>query len=564
MYIRYTAYIKSDYTATLERVVYGIADNFPILNDTAYIINEGSAQSAVYTDFLNGLYKITKMFDVENVTVTTREQEGVYRFIAGAVQAGEPLNFLLDGVFLAPYEPGGKTAEDMERAYNSKTIQMGSEPYTDEYGTHISIFLPIMKDNKAICLVSCDYGLSYIQNLYRDALLTIIATALAAVALSSLVAWRVSVFLITPINRLTHSAGRLADADFDVDIPITSDNEIGEQQKALRTIRDNLKKTMLDLNAHIQKINGISQSLAGIVQKSFADITVIMDSMGVFRNKAEFQIKTVELTAVSTQKIVNRINDLNEAIQTQAANITQSSSAIDQMISRTQAVHTSVRDAAQITKRLVTSAKNGQQIVRRLGEEYTLIEKRSSALKNANQTIANIAAETNILAMNAAIEAAHAGESGKGFAVVASEIRKLAESSAKESLAIDDVIKNMETAITQMDAVSKETAGYMEGISTEIPAIETLFYRITRLVEEQVSDGSGILETLKAIKEKTDTVQEDSQGIKTESDDMYRDIEKLKSAFGEVKDSVSKVLNASNNISRYLESSKEIITQSTL
>jgi methyl-accepting chemotaxis protein len=162
--------------------------------------------------------------------------------------------------------------------------------------------------------------------------------------------------------------------------------------------------------------------------------------------------------------------------------------------------------------------------------------------------IANMAAETNILAMNAAIEAAHAGESGRGFAVVASEIRKMAESSARESSAIDGEIKNMERAIAKMEHASGDTTGLMEAIFKGIHEMEGMFHTIKQAVEEQVVGSTQILEALKIIQDKTDVIQEDSQGIKKESKDIYEGVEHLKEVSEEVRNRVSSVLTASKNI----------------
>ncbi|MDR2798719.1 MAG: hypothetical protein LBB80_10295 [Treponema sp.] len=164
---------------------------------------------------------------------------------------------------------------------------MGKIPYVDT--VDIPVYLPLVNNGKVVCVVSSDYKLSYVQTLYRDAYLTILIAVMLSVVLSGFVAWRISLFLIKPIKEVAHSAGQLAKANFDIAIPITSHNEISEQQKALRTIRDNLKEMMHKLNGHIQKLDGISQNFKDVRQKSFDTITIIINNMGMFRVRLNFR-----------------------------------------------------------------------------------------------------------------------------------------------------------------------------------------------------------------------------------------------------------------------------------
>jgi methyl-accepting chemotaxis protein len=197
-------------------------------------------------------------------------------------------------------------------------------------------------------------------------------------------------------------------------------------------------------------------------------------------------------------------------------------------------------------------------MIAKLAGDLKQVGEESLALQTANATIADIAGQTNILAMNAAIEAAHAGESGKGFAVVAAEIRKLAELSSKESNAISSEIKKMETYITTITRTSNETIVTMGNMFTNINSMSEAFGVVDSAVEEQAAGGTQILEALRNIQDTTEQVRDDADDMKKGSDSIKNEIDKLKNVSAEVSESVKSVRAASMDIAESLEAAKKI------
>ncbi|ULQ59190.1 methyl-accepting chemotaxis protein [Brucepastera parasyntrophica] len=553
MYIQYSNYIQYTYSNTLKSTAEMIDNNYPFIGDIDYLIGAAQEMTPEYREFIRNLQNIAQAYNLGYIYLLQKVPEG-YRFIFDAEFLIEEM---FEELFLSVYELEDQP-DEMDIAYNTGKMQIMKKPYTDEWGTFIGGYLPVIRNNRVVALLALDYEVSFLDGLYRSALVSFLFSLGFAVLLAVILALVLSKSLLTPINQALRMAGDLADMDFAAEMSVTREDEIGAIQNALIKIRDNFRQTLDTLNGNLEQTKNISKTLDVAIEKSSDDLELISNNMDSVQNKAAFQLESVQHTTNSVGQIIRNIESLNKAVQTQAVNITESSASIEQMIANIASIRNVVGEVHKTTDRLTASSDNGQRKLEMLMEEVKRISQQSAALQDANTAISNIAGQTNILAMNAAIEAAHAGDAGKGFAVVADEIRKLAESSAEESTAIAVEITRMQEGIENILEASKETTDTMTEMFNEVNNMSNSFAVVNNAIEEQAAGGTQILRALKTIQDMTEQVRDGSAEIHKGSGEISSEIKGLQSASEEVNESVQGIRQASQHIAESLEEARSI------
>ena len=208
--------------------------------------------------------------------------------------------------------------------------------------------------------------------------------------------------------------------------------------------------------------------------------------------------------------MVEQINKLSDSITVQSNSVDTSSAAVEEMVANIR----SVTDILEKNTTSVNSLGNESEMARSKVEKAvqlsSVILDHSSGLLEASSIIQSVAQQTNLLAMNAAIEAAHAGESGKGFAVVADEIRKLAEKSNTQGKSIKTQLQELQNAINDVVNNTKEVEQQFGVIFNLTSTVKDQENVIKNAMEEQTEGGTQVLQAISEIKDTTEAVKNGS------------------------------------------------------
>ena len=202
---------------------------------------------------------------------------------------------------------------------------------------------------------------------------------------------------------------------------------------------------------------------------------------------------------------------LHGYVERLTAAVSQSSASIEQMIANTRSVTLTLSKNAQNVDELEKASELGRAGLGGVAADIQEIARESESLLEINSVMANIASQTNLLSMNAAIEAAHAGEVGRGFAVVADEIRKLAESSGKQSKTISVVLKTIKRSIDKITRSTDNALNKFEAMDSGIKTVAQQEDNILRAMEEQGQGSQKVLEAISEVNKITHQVRDASQ-----------------------------------------------------
>jgi methyl-accepting chemotaxis protein len=359
-----------------------------------------------------------------------------------------------------------------------------------------------------------------------------------------------------------------AEKDLTKRIAISSVDELASIAGMVNSFCEGLEHDIREIRASQKRLAGFGADLGSSAVESAAALRQISVNMDGVNERTQNQSASVVESSSAVQEIAKNIEALDRLIGKQAESVTESSASVEQMMSNLLSINASMEKMAAQFSELTSSASEGARNQAVMAERITGIAERSEALQQANLTIAKIASQTNLLAMNAAIEAAHAGEAGRGFSVVADEIRRLAETSAKESSTIKKELAAVRAAIAELVEASKASGASFGRVSERIGSTDELVSLIRRTTEEQQEGIRLIMESLKVMNEITAEVRTGSREMSAGNGMVLEEMARLQDAALEIKNNIDEmtaglrdVTEGSSKVSEVAEETRATILQ---
>jgi len=326
-------------------------------------------------------------------------------------------------------------------------------------------------------------------------------------------------------------------------------DDFGILMSEMNLLMDSLRSSLLKLKQETDSVDYSAEELLTLTESSSKDISQIAESFHAMTSESYNQTQLLESVNTGVEKLSSDALKVSGFTENQSKSEKENAVSMNEMVDNFKSITNLISRAQALSSELTEESISGSAEVKKTQEIINGISDMSNKMIAVIKMIQAVASQTNLLAMNAAIEAAHAGESGKGFSVVADEIRKLSESTQKSAKDIGNLINEIAKSMADGSSNMELTSNAFSKIQSDIGEQSQVVQEISRTVSQQSIDAGSILGTTNVIVRQIEDVNSLARNQANYTEEIMHNLNEVVSLAGQVNESVVESENVVKNFS---------------